>query len=89
MVNIAATQLINVAFYSTKYLNNIFTINRQMLNPTTSLADLPADYSELGNLLITVAILGFLLPPITIWLIKFRPATPLYEGLLVSRNQRN
>jgi len=80
---------LSLSSLGTKYLNTIFTINRQTLNPTTSLAALPADYTELGNLLITVAVLGFLLPLITIWLIHFRPAASFYGNVLVFKNRRN
>jgi len=52
----------------TKYLNQIFTVSRQILDPLTSAAAVPADYSQLGILLMTVTSLGLLLPILTILL---------------------
>ncbi len=53
----------------TKYLNQIFTITREV-RENGSLA-IPADYSQLGWLLITVSIIGFLLPMLTIVYLRF------------------
>ena len=50
----------------TKYLNQIFTVSRDIPDPVTGGVTLPADYSELGILLITVTCLGLLLPMLTI-----------------------
>ena len=49
-----------------KYLNQIFTVTREIMDPITRQASLPADYSELGILLITVTAIGLLLPTLTI-----------------------
>ncbi len=57
----------------TKYLNQIFTVSRQILDPVTSGVTVPADYSELGILLITVTCLGLLLPMLTILFIQKSP----------------
>ena len=57
----------------TKYLNQIFTVSRQILDPLTGAAAAAADYSELGLLLITVTSLGLLLPMLTIYLIRLSP----------------
>lgn len=54
----------------TKYLNQIFTINREVLEPLTGQIRTPADYSELGILLLTVTTLGLLLPMTAIVLIN-------------------
>jgi MFS family permease len=54
----------------TKYLNQIFTINREVLDPLTGQIRTPADYSELGILLLTVTALGLLLPMTAIVLIN-------------------
>ena len=54
----------------TKYLNQWFTISREVLNRQTGVVDIPADYSELGVLLLVVMAIGFLLPFVAIWLVK-------------------
>jgi hypothetical protein len=50
----------------TKYLNQIFSVSREVLDQVTGNVTLPADYSELGILLITVTCLSLLLPMLTI-----------------------
>ncbi len=54
----------------TKYLNQIFEVTREVKEPTTGVVSIPADYSELGQLLIIVTIVGFVLPLLTILLVK-------------------
>jgi hypothetical protein len=54
----------------TKYMNQIFTVAREVTDPVTGAATVPADYSELGWLLITVTALAFLLPMTAIVLVK-------------------
>ena len=54
----------------TKYLNQVFTVTRETLNPLAGMAAVSADYSELGILLISVTGLGLLLPLSTIWLVN-------------------
>jgi len=54
----------------TKYLNKIFTISRQVVDPVTEQIQVAADYSSLGTLLITVTTLGLLLPICSIFLVK-------------------
>lgn len=46
----------------TKYLNQIFIVTRTVRDPATGAVLTPADYSQLGHLLITVSALGLLLP---------------------------
>ncbi|UCG14876.1 MAG: hypothetical protein JSU72_07155 [Deltaproteobacteria bacterium] len=57
----------------TKYLNQMFTVSREILDPVTGGVTLPADYSQLGILLITVTCLGLLLPMLTILFIQKSP----------------
>ncbi|SFT67902.1 MFS transporter [Sedimentitalea nanhaiensis] len=47
---------------ATKYLNQVFTITREVRDRVTDAIQIPADYSQLGMLLITVAVLGVILP---------------------------
>lgn len=54
----------------TKYLNHIFIVSREVINPATGDIQIPANYSELGVLLITVTSLSFLLPLLTIAVVK-------------------
>ena len=54
----------------TKYLNQWFTISREVINRQTGVVDIPADYSELGVLLLVVMGIGFFLPFAAIWLVK-------------------
>jgi hypothetical protein len=56
----------------TKYLNEIFTVTRQVKDAAGA-AVIAADYSELGQLLITVAGIGMLLPLAVIILVKLTP----------------
>ncbi len=46
----------------TKYINQIFTVAREVRDPETNSVAVPADYSELGILLICVTLAGFALP---------------------------
>lgn len=54
----------------TKYLNQSFEITREVRESTTDQITIPADYSELGQLLIIVTIIGFVLPLLTILFVK-------------------
>jgi hypothetical protein len=53
---------LSLAQLGTKYLNQVFTVTREVRNHTTGAVTVPADYSELGVLLVTVTALTFLLP---------------------------
>jgi hypothetical protein len=46
----------------TKYLNETYTVTRQVKNPATGAIQVPADYSQLGHLLIATAVIGLVLP---------------------------
>ena len=46
----------------TKYLNQIYTVTREVRDAVSGAVKVPADYSELGLLLLTVTVLGLLLP---------------------------
>lgn len=46
----------------TKYLNQFFIVTREVRDPVTKAVTLPADYSQLGDLLITQVIIGLALP---------------------------
>jgi hypothetical protein len=53
----------------TKYLNEIFTVTRQVKDAAGATV-IAADYSELGRLLITVTVIGLVLPVTAIILVK-------------------
>lgn len=54
----------------TKYLNEIFTITREVRDAASNAIKLPADYSELGMLLVAVTALGLCLPLLAIWITR-------------------
>jgi hypothetical protein len=54
----------------TKYLNQIFLVTREVKNRGTGVIEVPADYSELGVLLITVTFIGLVLPLAAIFLVR-------------------
>ncbi len=54
----------------TKYINEIFVIQRQVTDPETGEVTTPQDYSELGMLLITVALIAAFAPLITVFVIQ-------------------
>ncbi len=53
---------LSAAQLGTKYLNQVFVVTREVKDPLTGVVQVPADYSQLGHLLITTTALGFLLP---------------------------
>jgi hypothetical protein len=54
----------------TKYLNQIFVISREVKDAATGDVAVPADYGDLGMLLITVTAVGLALPLLTILLVR-------------------
>jgi hypothetical protein len=46
----------------TKYLNDVYVVTREVKNPTSGAIQTPADYSQLGDLLIAQLLLGLALP---------------------------
>jgi hypothetical protein len=54
----------------TKYLNEIFTITREVKDKVTNAIVSSADYSELGILLIAVTLLTLLIPIIAVWIVQ-------------------
>ena len=46
----------------TKYLNEMYTVTREVKNQATGVVQVPADYGELGSLLIAVTVIGLALP---------------------------
>jgi hypothetical protein len=61
---------LSMAQLGTKYLNQLFTVSRQVEDRASGAVAVPADYSELGWLMIAVAGLGLVLPFAAIALVK-------------------
>lgn len=57
---------LSLSSLGTKYLNQFFIISREVIDPLTGNTITPADYSELGILLLTVTSLSLILPLVTI-----------------------
>lgn len=54
----------------TKYLNQIFTVTREVKNPTTGIVEIAANYSSLGSIIATSIVIGFTLPFLAILFVK-------------------
>jgi hypothetical protein len=54
----------------TKYLNKIYTVTREIRDPVSGLETMPANYQELGHLLIVSTLLGLLIPFMAIWIVR-------------------
>jgi hypothetical protein len=68
---------LSAAQLGTKYLNRFFSVTREVKDSVTSQVVTPADYSELGALMITVMVISIALPFLAILfcrLTRFRNA---------------
>jgi len=54
----------------TKYLNQIFNIAREVKDPLTNSIVVPADYNQLGLMLITATTIGFAMPMLAIIFVR-------------------
>ena len=61
---------LSLAQLGTKYLNQVFTVSREVKNASTGAIEVAADYSELGSLMLTAGALGLLIPILAILLIR-------------------
>lgn len=57
----------------TKYLNQLFVVEREVRDPATGAIVTPANYGDVGWLLIGAAAIGFLAPLIAILLVQASP----------------
>jgi hypothetical protein len=64
---------LSLSTLGTKYLNQSFLVTREVRDPASGTLVVPADYSELGLLLITVTALSMLLPLATIVIVQNSP----------------
>ncbi len=53
---------LSAAQLGTKYFNQVFTVSREVRDRATGTVALPQDYSQLGELLISVTLVGLLVP---------------------------
>jgi hypothetical protein len=60
---------LSAAQLGTKYLNQLFTVTREVRDASGAVK-VPADYSELGVLLVTTTVLGLVLPMLAILFVK-------------------
>ena len=56
---------------ATKYLNQIYVIEREVKDPATGRVKVPADYSQVDEILIAATVIGFVLPFAAIALVRF------------------
>jgi hypothetical protein len=61
---------LSAAQLGTKYLNQMFVVTREVKDTATGAVKVPADYSQLGDLLITTTVLGFVVPLLAIAFVK-------------------
>ncbi|HUF80313.1 MAG TPA: hypothetical protein VMN03_04190 [Burkholderiales bacterium] len=62
---------LSTSLLGTKYLNQLFVISREVRDPATGTVTTPADYSQLGDLLIAQLVMAFLLPFAAILIIRW------------------
>ncbi len=55
---------------ATRYINEVFLVTREVVDPTTGAVTTPADYSQLGWLLISVAAVTVVAPLLAIWMVQ-------------------
>jgi hypothetical protein len=61
---------LSAAQLGTKYLNQIYLVAREVKDHATGAIKVPADYSQLGDLLILVTVLSFTVPMLAILFVK-------------------
>jgi hypothetical protein len=61
---------LSAAQLGTQYLNQAFTVTREVKDRATGQVTVPADYSELGILMITVTVIGLALPFLAIAIVR-------------------
>ncbi len=61
---------LSAAQLGTKYLNQVFIIAREVKDPVTKAVKIPADYSELGWLLMIATAIGFAVPMTAVAVVK-------------------
>jgi hypothetical protein len=54
----------------TRYLNEIYTVTREVRDVSTDALQVPADYSQLGEMIIVTIVLGLILPFAAIYIVR-------------------
>jgi len=54
----------------TRYINQIWTVTREVRDPASAVVKTPADYSQLGEVFIMVMVIGFVLPMAAILFVR-------------------
>jgi hypothetical protein len=61
---------LSAAQLGTKYLNQAYTVTREVKDAASGAITVPADYSQLGHLLVLATVIGFVLPLAAIVFVK-------------------
>jgi hypothetical protein len=61
---------LSLAQLATKYLNQVYLVAREVKDHATGAVKVPADYSQLGDLMITAAVVSFAAPMLAILFVK-------------------
>ena len=61
---------LSLAQLGTKYLNQVYTVSREVKDAATGAVRVPADYSELGTLMIAASVIGLVLPLLAVALAR-------------------
>jgi hypothetical protein len=61
---------LSLAQLGTRYLNEIWTVTREVRDPVSAVVKVPADYSQLGELFIVAIVLNFALPMLAILFVR-------------------
>ena len=64
---------LSAASLGTRYVNEIYVVTREVRDKVTDVIESTADYSQLGMLLISVALIGFIAPLLTVYLVQRSP----------------
>ncbi|MEO0863563.1 MAG: hypothetical protein AAFY39_03055, partial [Pseudomonadota bacterium] len=64
---------LSAANLGTKYLNKVFLVSREVVDPVTGAQMSAADYSQLGHLLIVVALISVVVPLLIVLVVQISP----------------
>jgi len=61
---------LSLAQLGTRYLNQAFVVTREVRDQAINVVHVPADYSQLGDIIIAVILIGLVAPFAAIWLVR-------------------
>jgi hypothetical protein len=61
---------LSLAQLGTKYVNQIYTVTRQVVDPASGAVKVAADYSQLGAVFLVVLVIGLTLPFLTMLVLR-------------------